>query len=58
MLELTNFNIFINIYINVDRNDLQYLTEVSTPLTFLQIFYYIFSCDNIEEICKFAVPSK
>ncbi len=28
----------------------QYITEVSTPLTFLSIFYYIFSCDNTEEM--------
>ncbi len=28
----------------------QYLTEVSTPLTFLSIFYHIFSCDNTEEM--------
>ncbi len=29
---------------------IQYLTEVSAPLTFLKIFYYIFSCDNTEEM--------
>ncbi len=38
-------NIYIYIYIYI-----QFLTEVNTPLTFLQIFYYIFSCDNTEEM--------
>ncbi len=27
----------------------QYLTEVNTPLSFLQIFYCIFSCGQTEE---------
>ncbi len=31
-------------------HSIQYFTEVSTPLTFLLIFYYIFSCDNTEEM--------
>ncbi len=38
-------SVYIYIYIYI-----QYLTEVSTPVTFLEIFYYIFSCDNTEEI--------
>ncbi len=38
-------HIYIYIYIYI-----QYLTEESTPVTFLQIFYYIFSCDNTEEM--------
>ena len=29
---------------------LQYLTKVSTPLSFLQCFNYIFSWDNTEEM--------
>ncbi len=29
---------------------IQYLTEVSTPLTFLLLFYYLFSCDNTKEM--------
>lgn len=31
----------------------QYLTEVSTRQTFMKIFYYIFSCNNTEEITLF-----
>ena len=30
--------------------DIQYLTKVSTPLTFLHIFLYIFPWDNTEEM--------
>ncbi len=37
----------VNIYIHTYR---QYLTEMSTPLTFVKLFYYIFSCDNTEEM--------
>ncbi len=33
-----------------EHPNIQYLTKVSTPLTFFKIFYYILSCDNTEEI--------
>ncbi len=51
-------HIYIYIYIERERDTvcvcvyiyIQYLTEVSTPLTFFLIFSYIFSRDNIEEM--------
>ncbi len=41
--------LYIHTNIYTDKH-IQYLTEVSTPVTFLYIFYYIFSCDNTEEM--------
>ncbi len=44
------FIVKFNHILSYSLSYVQYLTEMSTPLTFFKIFYYIFSCDKTEEM--------